>query len=367
MKRFLIITVLIWSVVAAFSQSVNNTPVDKIANPLVRAKINVPDILGWQTLKCDFHMHTVFSDGSVWPVSRVQEAWLDGLDVVAITDHIRLDSTKQRVPASQNRSYELALATSRELGMVLIKGGEITLNMPPGHLNALFLSDVDLLKREGYAAALESAAKQGAFIQWNHPGWKRQQPDTMLWWPEHQKIYEKGWMHGIEVFNHSEWYPAALDWCLSKNLAVLCDTDVHGTTSLEYDLKQWRRPMTLVFSKDRSQAAIKEALLAGRTVAWFGETLAGKAEYLEALFRASVTIKPAHFVDEKGNRFMEVVNTCDLPWRITGAGGVFSGEQWLQHSGSTIIKVASPVQALTLIMTNAYVGSRQNLQVEWKF
>ncbi|MHC4330495.1 MAG: hypothetical protein ACYSWW_20505 [Planctomycetota bacterium] len=37
------------------------------------AKINFPDILGYKTLKCDFHMHTVFSDGQVWPTTRVDE------------------------------------------------------------------------------------------------------------------------------------------------------------------------------------------------------------------------------------------------------------------------------------------------------
>ena len=29
--------------------------------------INIPDIPGHITLKCDFHTHTVFSDGNVWP------------------------------------------------------------------------------------------------------------------------------------------------------------------------------------------------------------------------------------------------------------------------------------------------------------
>ncbi len=37
-------------------------------------KINFPDIPGYKTLLCDFHQHTVFSDGSVWPNIRVQEA-----------------------------------------------------------------------------------------------------------------------------------------------------------------------------------------------------------------------------------------------------------------------------------------------------
>lgn len=32
-----------------------------------RNEIQVPDLDGYTTLKCDFHMHSVFSDGLVWP------------------------------------------------------------------------------------------------------------------------------------------------------------------------------------------------------------------------------------------------------------------------------------------------------------
>ena len=44
--------------------------------------IEFPDVPGYLTLKCDLHMHTVFSDGSVWPNIRVQEALRDGLDAI---------------------------------------------------------------------------------------------------------------------------------------------------------------------------------------------------------------------------------------------------------------------------------------------
>lgn len=57
------------------------------AQPQFRNKINMPDVLGFKTLKCDFHSHTIFSDGDVWPSYRVEEAWRDGLDAIAITDH----------------------------------------------------------------------------------------------------------------------------------------------------------------------------------------------------------------------------------------------------------------------------------------
>lgn len=45
-----------------------------------RQVINIPDIKGYQTLKNDFHIHTVFSDGQEWLSMRENEAWNDGLD-----------------------------------------------------------------------------------------------------------------------------------------------------------------------------------------------------------------------------------------------------------------------------------------------
>lgn len=50
-------------------------------------EIVFPNIPGYETLVCDFHQHTVFSDGSVCPSIRVEEAQKDGLDAIAVTDH----------------------------------------------------------------------------------------------------------------------------------------------------------------------------------------------------------------------------------------------------------------------------------------
>ena len=49
--------------------------------------IEFPNVTGYKTLVCDLHMHTVFSDGSVWPNIRVQEAKRDGVHVIATTEH----------------------------------------------------------------------------------------------------------------------------------------------------------------------------------------------------------------------------------------------------------------------------------------
>ncbi|MBQ9962937.1 MAG: histidinol-phosphatase, partial [Alistipes sp.] len=52
-----------------------------------RMEIVLPKVKGYNCYKGDFHIHTSYSDGRVNPSGRVVEAWVDGLDVIAITDH----------------------------------------------------------------------------------------------------------------------------------------------------------------------------------------------------------------------------------------------------------------------------------------
>ena len=85
--------------------------------------------------------------------------------------------------ADHDRSYELCKQKAKDLGILLIKGSEITRSMAPGHFNALFLTDSNPLEQESYQDAFKDAKKQEAFIFWNHPGWDRQQPDSTRWWP----------------------------------------------------------------------------------------------------------------------------------------------------------------------------------------
>ena len=78
----------------------------------VRNEIRVPDPEGYRTLKCDFHIHTVFSDGLVWPTVRVDEAYREGLDAIALTEHLEYRPHRQDIIASHNRSYEIAEKTN---------------------------------------------------------------------------------------------------------------------------------------------------------------------------------------------------------------------------------------------------------------
>ncbi len=86
-----------------------------------RTTIDIPNLPGYITLKCDFHLHTVFSDGKVWPTVRVDEAYRDGLDAIALADHLGRRHDEDIV-TSRNRPYEIAADRAKAKGIILIKG-----------------------------------------------------------------------------------------------------------------------------------------------------------------------------------------------------------------------------------------------------
>lgn len=288
-------------------------PLQLLAQENIRHEIRIPDIPGYQTLKCDFHIHTVFSDGQVWPDVRVEEAWIEGLDAIAITDHVEYQPHKEDVSTDRNRSPEIARKAVGNKDIIVIKGGEITRKMPPGHTNALFLTDVNALQQEEWRKAFEEAARQGAFIFWNHPGWKAQQPDTLKWFPEHTEIFNKGWMQGIEIVNDREYYPEAFAWALQKNLTILGNSDIHGPEFQYLDVnKGEHRPINLVFVKEKSEEGIKEALKDHRTVVWFHDSLFGKEEFLTPLVKKSIQIEKARTFRRDNTVTLVLKNNSDM-------------------------------------------------------
>jgi len=291
--RLIILIVLFF--LTFFSNLVN-------AQYTTRKIINIPDIPGYRTLKCDFHMHTVFSDGVVWPTFRVEEAWSEGLDVIAITDHLGQSPYNKVSPTTLNQSYDIAKPIADRLGIVLIRGTEITQKMPPGHFDVLFLKDINPLESEDYMNSFKAAADQGAFIFWNHPGWK--QPDDIpVWYDIHSEIFNKGWMNGIEIVNNNYYYPLAFKWAIEKNLTIFANSDIHDPATAEFDYTgEQHRPMTLVFSVDTSQNAIKDALLKHRTIVYNKDELIGNEEYLKSIFFASVNIINSEIEIEANSR-----------------------------------------------------------------
>lgn len=285
-----------------------------------RTPVNIPDVPGYITLKADFHIHTVFSDGLVWPTVRAEEAWRQGLDAIAITDHLEYQPHKADVTTNHNRSYEIAKGAGDGLELLVVKGSEITRSMPPGHLNAIFLKDSSLLAVKVWTNAVQAAADQNAFIFWNHPGWDAQTTNGLvLWYPEHTYLVEKGQLHGIEVVNGRDYYPEAHRWAIERKLTMLSNSDVHAPIAHDYHVHtiQDHRPITLVFATERTQAALKEALLARRTAVYSGNRLIGDEAFLRPIFDRSLKFNRAKLtLKEKQAATVQVSNSSDIDYEL---------------------------------------------------
>jgi len=264
--------------------------------------IEFPDIPGLKTLKCDLHMHTVFSDGNVWPGIRVQEAIRDGLDVISITDHLEYQPHGADLPhPDRNRSYQLAVEAARNTDLIVLNGAEITRSMPPGHFNAIFLEDANALHQEDVFEVFREAKRQGAFVFWNHPHWTSQKPDGVAALTDmHVKLLEEDLFHGIEIYNGSTYSDEALDIALQHDLTLLGTSDVHGLIDWEYLPQEGgHRPVTLAFATEKSPNALKEAFVKKQTVIWFHNTLVGDEAFLTPLIEQSlvVTRQPGAMVE----------------------------------------------------------------------
>lgn len=264
---------------------------------------------GMQVLSVDTHTHTVFSDGYVWPNIRVEEAERDGLDVLAVTDHVESQPKYRDIPnPDANRSFQLAqqAAADAHLPLLVVPGAEIARRSVPVeerytfHFNALFVKDVNPLRHrdtrfpiEGQALplrdALESvkaAKQQGAFIIWNHPIL-----DSSAHVDEyHRKLLESGTIDGIEV--GSDYTMATFRIALDNHLAVIGSSDIHGLIDQEIDAAHGQqRSVTLVLAKGKNEAAVRAAFEAHRTVVLRNHTLIGREQDVRPIVEASLSVR----------------------------------------------------------------------------
>lgn len=261
---------------------------------------NYPNIEGYQTLKTDLHIHTVFSDGNVWPNIRVQEALRENLDAISLTEHLEYQPHLDDIPhPDRNRSYAIAMQEAKDHDLLIVHGSEITRSSPIGHNNAVFITDANKLMAEDGLTPFKEAKKQGAFVFWNHPAWHAQSPNGNPVLSDFQKERIKNEeLHGIEVINSVDYAEESLALALEQNLTIMGTSDIHGLIDWDYTEKGKQRPITLVFAKERSLESMQEALFEGHTVAVYNDLLVGKAEFLNPLIKASIQIISAKYIDD---------------------------------------------------------------------
>lgn len=317
--------------------------------------IRFPDVEGYQTLVVDLHTHSVFSDGHVWPSIRVAEALRDGLDALAITEHLEWQPHRADLPhPDRNRAYEQALASlPKGSDLILIPGSEITREAPADHINAVFIRDANALlqveanppkvqastpeeenqlravpqqlREEGvldyYMAANQwpaeeavgAANRQGAFVFWNHPFFTRAHRTALARMTDfHRALIDAGQLHGIEIANGAFYSEEAHALALEHGLTMLGVSDIHDLIDWDYPPRFGaHRPVTLVFAKERSADGIREALFAGRTVVWFKNLLIGREAALRPLLQAALDLEDAAYRNNLDVLDLSITNNSD--------------------------------------------------------
>lgn len=327
-----------------------------------RHTLSIPDIPGYTTIKSDLHLHTQYSDGQVTPVMRVHEAYVEGLDAITLTDHQPTPRAKSE-SEDCNISYEKAKKLAESKGIMLIRSLEITGAEPVGHLNVHFIEDCNVympadkkLTDALIEEYIEKAAAEGAYITTNHPGW----PDKNSILPELiVRQIEKKNIRGIEIFNNEEFYPLAIDHANKYNLSHIGATDAHWPTSFLYDLKETHRPMTLIFAKEKTPEGMKEALLAGRTIAWADNTLTGNVALLKSFLKAS--LKVVSYKVENNKVTARIQNDTEISYLLDNG----DHDQRIRipaHGSCMITKDVSLLQT-SYKVRNMYVSSTNFLEI----
>ena len=365
------------------------------------------------TITSDLHTHSVFSDWHVWPNIRVAEAMKDKLDAIAITEHLEYQPHIRYIPnKNRNIAFLEAKKAAEETDLIVIAGSEITREMPPGHLNAVFikdantlfnidesllpearkimseavniedLSDEELEVADQYALgnlyspfeALEEAKRQGAFIFWNHPMWGSQANDGVSRLTEmHKQMIAKDLIHGIEVVNTEEYSEEALQIALDNNLAIIGTSDVHELIEWDYDSsKNEHRPVTLILSEKRNRNSIKEALLDRRTIVFYKNKLIGKEENLVPLLDSILGFKSLGYRGDTSILRVEISNnsSSDMTLKNLSAYNFSRSDDYIfipkNETKTIMVKTLEVIKAIKLKfeVLNAITAPKKHAVVE---
>ena len=315
-----------------------------------RTEIILPQVNGYNIYKADFHIHTSYSDGRVNPDGRVLEAWSDGLDIIAITDHYEGTSGLKKaakVAAPQNGGSPYAYKSAKDLGaapadfnaihaeaasaakrsgfpILVIKGCEMARDPKEfGHFNCLFLKDINSVYDPDLFVALKNVKKQGGIVIHNHPSYRRGTTDKS---ESHKKLYEQGLIDGVEVANGENFYPLMVRRCIEEDLTMFGNTDEHTLTSYRFGTINCYRTMTFVFAKKLTEKAVKEALLEDRTLVYVCGYLAGEEKLLGDFLNAAVDCSMVKVNEKKGVRTFLLTNMSSIPYRLRRGSTIYELE-----------------------------------------
>ena len=376
--------------------------------------INFPNTEKYKVIVADLHTHSVFSDGAVWPNVRVEEAVRDGIDLLAITEHLEYQPHIDDIPhPDRNRSFDIAEEIAKNKDLTVINGAEITRMFPPGHINAIFIQDAnkliyldeakiseakeilkevpeesltnyeDLSWLEDAAlaslwpvkSALIEARNQNAFTFWNHPAWSSEEFIGQPMLREiHKEFFRDNLLHGIEVANGDGYSEEAFRIALEYGLTVLGTSDVHGLIDWDYPSSIGaHRPVTLILSESNSSDAIKSSLFSGKTVVWFKNNLIGLENNILELTNSYLKAKKVEILENSDIARVEIENVSDVRFiiQVLDQSSVVNESNLIEIAPNekTVLQIDNGIDkgSLDVKILNAFIAPNKNLLTTLKF
>ena len=376
--------------------------------------INFPNTEKYKVIVADLHTHSVFSDGAVWPNVRVEEAVRDGIDLLAITEHLEYQPHIDDIPhPDRNRSFDIAEDIAKNKDLTVINGAEITRMFPPGHINAIFIEDAnkliyldeakiseakeilkevpeesltnyeDLSWLEDAAlaslwpvkSALIEARNQNAFTFWNHPAWSSEEFIGQPMLREiHKEFFRDNLLHGIEVANGDGYSEEAFRIALEYGLTVLGTSDVHGLIDWDYPSSIGaHRPVTLILSESNSIDAIKSSLFSGKTVVWFKNNLIGLEDNILELTNSYLKAKKVEILENSDIARVEIENVSDVRFiiQVLDQSSVVNESNLIEIAPNekTVLQIDNGIDkgSLDVKILNAFIAPNKNLLTTLKF
>ena len=376
--------------------------------------INFPNTEKYKVIVADLHTHSVFSDGAVWPNVRVEEAVRDGIDLLAITEHLEYQPHIDDIPhPDRNRSFDIAEDIAKNKDLTVINGAEITRMFPPGHINAIFIEDAnkliyldetkiseakeilkevpeesltnyeDLSWLEDAAlaslwpvkSALIEARNQNAFTFWNHPAWSSEEFIGQPMLREiHKEFFRDNLLHGIEVANGDGYSEEAFRIALEYGLTVIGTSDVHGLIDWDYPSSIGaHRPVTLILSESNSIDAIKSSLFSGKTVVWFKNNLIGLEDNILELTNSYLKAEKVEILENSDIARVEIENVSDMRFiiQVLDQSSVVNESNLIEIAPNekTVLQIDNGIDkgSLDVKILNAFIAPNKNLLTTLKF
>ena len=320
-------------------------------------------------ISSDLHIHSVFSDGSVWPTIRVDEAVRDSIDLISLTEHLEYQSHISDIPhTNRNRSFQIAGGYVQKKPLAVVHGTEITKPMPPGHFNAIFIKDANKFFNKNkepliFIKGIKEANKQGAFVFWNHPMWEANRSDGIAKLdPIHKEVIDKKLLHGIEVVNFDTFSEEAMQIALDNELTMMGTSDVHVLIDWDFNKEEesFHRPITFIMSKNRTIKSIRDALFNGNTFIWYRDLIIGKSNNLKQVIENNLKVVSKGY-GFKGRKVeilqVELINKSVAPISLNYIGG------YTFHNDYKIIELA-PRSSKTIYVKTEKIKKTVSLEFE---